>query len=43
MQFQFDVAINEPGLIEGKPILETMLQFRERVHGIVEAFRPYLS
>jgi hypothetical protein len=43
MKFKFDVAINEAGLIEGKPVLETLMQFRDRVNGIVEAFRPCLS
>jgi hypothetical protein len=43
MQFRFNVAINEPGLIEGKPIQETLVQFRDRVNGIIEAFRPCLA
>jgi hypothetical protein len=36
--FRFDVAFNEPGVIECKPI-----QFSKRVSGIVEAFRPCLA
>jgi hypothetical protein len=43
MQFRFEVVIHEPGVIEGKPILETLVQFRDRVNGIIEAFRPCLS
>jgi hypothetical protein len=43
MQFRFEVVIHEPGVIEGKPILETLIQFRDRVSGIIEAFRPCLS
>jgi hypothetical protein len=43
MQFRFEVVIHEPGVIEGKPILETLVQFRDRVSGIIEAFRPCLS
>jgi hypothetical protein len=26
-----------------KPILETLVQFRDRINSIVEAFRPYLD
>jgi hypothetical protein len=43
MQFQFDVALHEPRIIEGKPLLETAVQFRDRVSSIIEAFRPCLS
>jgi hypothetical protein len=43
MQFRFEVAIHEPGLVEGKPVLETCVQFRDRVNGIIEAFIPCLS
>lgn len=43
MQFRFEVVIHEPGIIEGKPILETLVQFRDRVDGIIEAFRPCLA
>jgi hypothetical protein len=43
MQFSFEVVIHEPGVVEGKPILETLVQFRDRISGIVDAFRPCLS
>jgi hypothetical protein len=43
MQFRFDIVIHEPGLIEGKPILETLVQFRDRVNCIIEAFRRCLA
>lgn len=43
IQFTFEVAIHEPGIIEGKPIPETLVQFRDRVSGIIDAFRPCLS
>jgi hypothetical protein len=43
MQFKFDIAVYETGLIEGKPVLETTMQFRDRINGIVEAFRPCLG
>ena len=42
MQFRFDVAIHEPGLIEGGPIVETVVGFRDRISDIVNAFKPCL-
>jgi len=42
VQFKFGIAFNEPGIIEGKPIMETLVQFSNRVSGIIEAFRPCL-
>lgn len=41
-KFRFDVAIYEVGLIQGKSAFETIVQFRNRVDGIVESFRPCL-
>jgi hypothetical protein len=41
--FQFDVAIHEPGLIEGRPVRETVITFRDRVSDIVNDFKPYLA
>jgi hypothetical protein len=43
MQFRFDVAIHEPGLIEGGPIVETVVAFRDRISDIVNAFKAYLA
>ena len=42
-KFRFQISIHEPGVMEGRPVLETLVQFRDRVNGIVEAFRPFLS
>jgi hypothetical protein len=42
IKFCFEVAIHEPGVIDGKPLVETLVQFRGRVSGIVDAFRPCL-
>jgi hypothetical protein len=42
-KFCFQVAFHEPGICEGKPVLETLMQFRDRVNGILEAFRPCLA
>ena len=43
IQFRFDVAIHEPGLIEGQPIVETVVTFRARISDIVNAFKPCLA
>jgi hypothetical protein len=43
MQFRFDVAIHEPGLMEGAPIVETVVAFRDRVSDIVNGFKPCLA
>jgi hypothetical protein len=42
-QLKFEVVIHEPGIIENKPLLETLVQFRDRVNGIIDAFRSCLS
>src|SRR5439155_3646697 len=36
-QFRFDVALSEPGVIDGKPLLETVNHFTALVDGIVTA------
>jgi hypothetical protein len=38
MQFRFDVAFGEPGILEGEPILETLQQMANLVDGIVRSF-----
>jgi hypothetical protein len=43
IQFRFEIVLHEPGVIEGKPLLETLVQFRDRVSSIIEAFRSCLS
>lgn len=43
VQFTFEVAIREPPVIQGKPIMETLAQFRDRVDGIISAFKPCLA
>lgn len=42
-EFRFEVALNEPGIIEGKPILETVHQFTALVEGIVVALMRLLK
>jgi hypothetical protein len=43
MNFRFNIAVNEPGVIEGKPLLETLVEFSNRVSGIVTSFEPCLE
>jgi len=43
MQFRFNVALNEPGIIEGKPLLETVHQLTTLVEGIVMALTPRMG
>jgi len=42
-EFRFEIVIHEPGVLEGQPILETLIGFRDRVSNIVDAFRPLLG
>jgi hypothetical protein len=41
-QFRFNVAINEPGIVESKSILETLHQLMTLVEGIVTTLTPRL-
>jgi len=41
-QFRFEVALSEPGIIEGKPLLETLHQLATLVEGIITALTPRL-
>jgi hypothetical protein len=43
MEFRFNVALNEPGIIEGKPLLETLHQLTALVEGIVTALESRLK
>lgn len=42
-QFRFEVALSEPGIIEGKSLLETVHQLTALVEGIVTALGPRLK
>jgi hypothetical protein len=42
-QFRFDVALSEPGIIDGKPLLETVNHFTALVDSIVTALTPRLK
>jgi hypothetical protein len=41
--FRLEVAVNEPGVIEGQSLIEMVDQFRNRVARIVTDFKPYLA
>ena len=43
MKFSFDVALGEPGIVEGESLLETLQRMAEVVDGLVVGFRSYLS
>jgi hypothetical protein len=42
-QFRFDVALSESGIIEGKPLLETVNQLTALVDKIVTTLTPRLK
>ena len=41
-QFRFNVALSEPGIIDGKPLLETVNDFTRLVEAIVTTLTPRL-
>jgi hypothetical protein len=43
LQFRFMVALNEPGIAEGKPVLETVRELTSRVEDVVQALSPLLK
>jgi len=43
MDFRFDVAFGEPGIIEGEPLLETLQGMADLVGHLIADFRPLLS
>jgi len=42
-QFRYDIAIGEPGVVEGEPLAETVHQTATLVDSIVEDFRTLLD
>jgi len=40
LKFTFDVAFDEPGIIEGKSIIETPDEMLKLVEGIILTFKP---
>ena len=43
MNFRFNIAVNEPGVIEGKSLLETLVEFSNRVGEVVASFESCLG
>ena len=43
LKFTFEIALNEPGVIEGEPVLPALHELADLVKGIVAAFDPLLS
>jgi hypothetical protein len=41
-QFRFEVALNEPGIVEGKPLIETINQLATTVDNIIDILKPFL-
>jgi hypothetical protein len=41
-QFTFEIAFNEPQIIEGEPILPTIHQLTNLIEGIVSTLKPFL-
>ena len=43
IEFRFDVVLHEPGVIEGKSLTETAVQFRDRISSVVDSFKRFLA
>ena len=39
-QFEFEIALAEPEILKGEPLLPTLVQLRDLVAGIIESFTP---
>lgn len=42
MKFAFNIALNEPGVIEGEPLIETLQGMTDAVYNIILGFKPML-
>lgn len=42
VQFAFDIAFGEPGILEGAPLIDTLKGFAEEVDGLILDFAPLL-
>lgn len=42
MHFTFDVALNEPGVIKGEPVVPTLRSFADTVKNLIAGFAPLL-
>jgi hypothetical protein len=43
VHFRFDVALNEPGIVESEPLIETLQHLADLVGGTLTAFKPCLA
>jgi hypothetical protein len=43
MEFRFDVALGESGVVDGEPLIETLQQMVDAVDGLVAGFKPHLA
>jgi hypothetical protein len=43
MEFSFDVALGEPGIVDGEQLLETLQNMTDVVDGLVAEFRTHLA
>jgi hypothetical protein len=41
--FRFDIALNEPEIVERKPVLETLKHFADAVGSVITTLRPCLE
>lgn len=42
-EFTFDVALGEPEIFKGRPVLETLIELREQVEAVIASFAPLLG
>jgi hypothetical protein len=43
MRFNFDVALGEPGIMNGEPLVETLHRMADLVDSLVIGFKPFLA
>ena len=41
IKFTFEIAFNEPKIIEGEPLLPTLVGIADRVDDLIVSFRPF--
>jgi hypothetical protein len=41
-KFTFEIAISEPGVVEGESLGPLLIEFADQVQGLIEAFRPIM-
>jgi hypothetical protein len=43
LAFGLDIALREPGIIEGKPLMKAVQKFADLISEIVPKFKPLLT